>query len=57
MRGSIELGRRDSLREDDRRFYEGHKGLGNSQKAEVAWLEWMEYDYEELGVRDFGCAT
>jgi hypothetical protein len=28
-----------ALRKDDRRFYEGHKGLGNSQRAEVAWLE------------------
>jgi hypothetical protein len=43
-----------SLSEDDRRFYEGHKGLGNSQKAEVAWLEEMGYEYEEMDVRDFG---
>ena len=42
-----------SLSEEDRRFYEGHKGLGNSQKAEVAWLEEMGYAYEELDVRDF----
>jgi hypothetical protein len=46
-----------ALREDDRRFYEGHKGLGNSQKAEVAWLEEMGYEYEELDVRDFSCVT
>jgi hypothetical protein len=38
---------------EDRRFYEGHRGLGNSQKAEVAWLEEMGYAYEELDVRDF----
>ena len=42
-----------SLSEEDRRFYEEHKGLGNSQKAEVAWLEEMGYAYEELDVRDF----
>jgi hypothetical protein len=42
-----------SLLEDDRRFYERHKGLGNSQKAEVAWLEEMGYTYEEVDVRDF----
>jgi hypothetical protein len=41
------------LTEEDRRFYEGHKGLGNSQKAEVAWLEEMGYKYEELDVREF----
>ena len=43
-----------SLSEADRRFLNGHKGLGNSQKAEVAWLEKMGYPYEELDVRDFG---
>ena len=42
-----------SLPEGDRRFLEGHVGLGNSQKAEVAWLEEMGYDYEELDVRAF----
>jgi hypothetical protein len=42
-----------SLSEDDRAFLEGHKGLGNSQKAEVAWLERRGYEYEELDVRDF----
>ena len=42
-----------SLSEEDRRFLEAHKGLGNSQKAEVAWLEKMGYSYEELDVRDF----
>ena len=32
---------------------ERHKGLGNSQKAEVAWLEKQGYAYEEVDVRDF----
>ena len=26
--------------------------MGNSQKAEVAWLEKCGYDYEEVDVRD-----
>ena len=42
-----------SLSEEDRQFLEGHKGLGNSQKAEVAWLEKQGYAYEEVDVRDF----
>jgi hypothetical protein len=42
-----------ALPEEDRRFYEGHKGLGNSQKAEVGWLELKGYPYEEVDVRDF----
>ena len=42
-----------SLSEEERRFVEGHKGLGNSQKAEVAWLEKQGYAYEEVDVRDF----
>ena len=42
-----------SLPEEDRQFLEGHKGLGNSQKAEVAWLEKQGYAYEEVDVRDF----
>jgi hypothetical protein len=42
-----------SLPDADRYFYEGHKGLGNSQKAEVAWLEEQGYAYEEIDVRDF----
>ena len=44
------------LSEEDRRFYEGHRGLGNSQKAEVAWLEEMGYAYEEVDVREYGGA-
>jgi hypothetical protein len=43
-----------SLVEDDRCFYEGHKGLGNSQKAEVAWLEEQGFPYEEVDVTDVG---
>jgi hypothetical protein len=46
-----------ALGKDDRGFYEGHKGLGNSQKAEVAWLELKGYAYEELDVRDFASAS
>jgi hypothetical protein len=49
-----------SLSEADREFLGSHKGLGNSQKAEVAWLEkrYKEtgnkgYIYEELDVRAF----
>jgi hypothetical protein len=49
-----------SLLEGERVFLEGHKGLGNSQKAEVAWLErrYREtgdpgYLYVERDVRDF----
>eukprot|EP00935_MAST-01C_sp_MAST-1C-sp1_P001373 g1373.t1 len=43
-----------SLSEGDRQFLEEQKGLGNSQKAEVAWLDKCGYGYEELDVRDFG---
>ena len=46
-----------ALQEDDRCFYERHRGLGNSQKAEVAWLEEMGYDYEEVDVRCFVSAS
>ena len=42
-----------SLDDEDRAFIEGHIGLGNSQKAEVAWLEEQGYEYEELDVREF----
>ena len=42
-----------SLSASDRAFLEGHKGLGNSQKAEVAWLEREGIRYEEVDVRDF----
>ena len=42
-----------SLSEEERRFVEGHKGLGNSQKAEVAWLEKQGYAHEEVDVGDF----
>ena len=42
-----------SLSDEDRAYLEGHKGLGNSQKAEVAWLERENIPYEEVDVRDF----
>ena len=34
-------------------YLEEQKGLGTSQKAEVAWLDRYGYEYEELDVRDF----
>ena len=42
-----------SLPASDRSYLEGHKGLGNSQKAEVAWLERQGVPYEEVDVRDY----
>jgi hypothetical protein len=45
-----------SLPEEERHFLEGHKGLGNSQKAEIAWLEKCGYAYEEIDVRNFKLA-
>ena len=42
-----------SLTEAERAFWIGHRGLGNSQKAEVAWLEQQGYEYEEREVRSF----
>ena len=41
-----------SLSSDDRAYLEGQKGLGNSQKAEVAWLEREGIPYEEVDVHD-----
>ena len=38
------------LPEDDRKFLETSEGLGNSQKAEVAWLERKGYPYKEVEV-------
>jgi len=43
----------ESLLEEDRIFLEGHRGLGNSQKAEVCWLEKKGYPYIEMSVRDW----
>jgi hypothetical protein len=43
----------ESLSTEDREFLQSHKGLGNSQKAEVAWLEKEGLAYEEIDVRDF----
>ena len=49
-----------SLSPEERAFLSEHKGLGNSQKAEVAWLEkrYLEtgnacYLFDEVDVRDF----
>ena len=36
------------LPEEDRQFLEASEGLGNSQKAEVAWLERKGYAYKEV---------
>jgi hypothetical protein len=51
---------RSSLSGSERKFLERQEGLGNSQKAEVAWLERryketgnVGYLYEELDVGDF----
>lgn len=38
------------LSEEDREFMEASEGLGNSQKAEVAWLERKGYSYSEVEV-------
>ncbi|CAE7309930.1 unnamed protein product, partial [Symbiodinium sp. KB8] len=38
------------LPEEDREFLEAAEGLGNSQKAEVAWLERKGYHYTERDV-------
>jgi hypothetical protein len=52
-----------TLRREDRDFLLAHRGLGNSQKAEVAWLEKRfeetgnaGYLYEEIDVRNFSAA-
>ena len=39
-----------SLPEEDRTFMMASEGLGNSQKAEVAWLEFQGYAYTEVEV-------
>ena len=46
-----------SLSASDRAFLEGHKGLGNSQKAEVAWLERAGIKYEAVDVREYAPPT
>ena len=45
-----------SLSDGERQYLEESKGLGNSQKAEVAWLEKQGYAYEEVDVSDFELA-
>ena len=42
-----------TLPEEDCWFLEASEGLGNSQKAEVAWLERNGYQYIEKEVREF----
>ena len=39
-----------SLSEAERKFLAASEGLGNSQKAEVAWLEKKGYEYWEVDV-------
>ncbi|CAE7675396.1 unnamed protein product [Symbiodinium sp. KB8] len=39
-----------SLSEEERQFLAASEGLGNSQKAEVAWLEKKGYEYWEVDV-------
>ena len=41
------------LTDQDREFLEGSEGLGNSQKAEVAWLEYKKYPYVQRDVADW----
>ena len=41
------------LPEEERHFMEASEGLGNSQKAEVAWLERKGYAYTEVEVDIF----
>ena len=43
----------ESLSDEERQYLEEQKGLGTSQKAEVAWLDRHGYLYEELDVREF----
>ena len=38
------------LEEEDREFLVSSEGLGNSQKAEVAWLQRKGYAYTEVEV-------
>ena len=41
------------LSDSDREFLEASEGLGNSQKAEVAWLEYKKYPYVQRDVADW----
>ena len=41
------------LPKDEREFLEESEGLGNSQKAEVAWLERKGYAFVEKEVSEF----
>ena len=42
-----------SLGEEEREYLNSCRGLGNSQKAEVAWLEKNGYPFIEMDVRDW----
>ena len=46
-----------TLLEEDRQFLEASEGLGNSQKAEVAWLERNGYPYIEKEVRELASSS
>ncbi len=41
------------LPEEDRDFLAASEGLGNSQKAEVAWLERKGYQYTQVDIIEF----
>ncbi|CAE7404024.1 unnamed protein product [Symbiodinium natans] len=45
------------LPEEDRQFLEESEGLGNSQKAEVAWLQRKGYPYVEKEVSQLGSSS
>ena len=46
-----------TLSEEDRQFLEASEGLGNSQKAEVAWLERNGYPYIEKEVWELASSS
>ena len=46
-----------TLLEEDRRFLEASEGLGNSQKAEVAWLERNGYQYMEKEIWELASSS
>eukprot|EP00438_Fugacium_kawagutii_P010177 Skav235869 [mRNA] locus=scaffold1693:371246:372121:- [translate_table: standard] len=41
------------LGQEDREFMQAAEGLGNSQKAEVAWLDRKGYKYEEVDISEW----
>ena len=46
-----------TLSEEDRRFLEASEGLGNSQKAEVAWLERNGFPYVEREIWELASSS